>query len=522
MTFVSAQPSSSILDTLIAGGAAGTYFSGQTLSYSTPAGGGGSAATYGYNVKDYGAIGDGAHVSADTAAVNSILAILQTNSDFRGGTIKFPKGFYNFHNEIACSAYAAGSVHNIYFEGEGPINTILDFTACASGANGISFNKGGHFGIKNLEIYGAPENGVYVGKGNSGSNYSLQGNFENLRLQGCKTGFRSTNSYEMKASHIWSRDNDVNGFQFDGYHTSLNLNSLTADNNDIGFSFNGITYSNFSTLASDSNVQQGYVFSNITGCVANGIGAESNGKDGVLLTASNAAAVTVASANQDIHGFVINGLAGYNNSLGHSGTYAGLLCAAAINGRKIDFALNGASGLPNGASDVPCIYAATSSSTINCNQQVVNRTLFTAGDFTSTSTGGTVTVNNLDSVGASSGFPASTTWTPTFTGFTATVPTVTATYQKLGKLVHIYIHATTNGTSNATTFTIGNLPFANNGTAVKRPINCTDAGTQNEGMAEIANGSSTLTLTKGNATGGGGWTASGNKSAHVYLSYETA
>jgi hypothetical protein len=51
------------------------------------------------------------------------------------------------------------------------------------------------------------------------------------------------------------------------------------------------------------------------------------------------------------------------------------------------------------------------------------------------------------------------TWLPTYTGFTGTVPTGTETYKVVDDIVYIHRDVSTDGTSNATTFTM-TFPFA--------------------------------------------------------------
>ncbi len=409
-----------------------------------------------YNLKDYGAICDGAHATADTTALTNVMAAMQTNSLLRGGILFIPKGHCNFNNEMAWTAYAAELLHNIYIVGEGPINTVLDFSAVSGSGNGISFNAGGHFGVSDLEIYGAPGNCVYVGKGNSGSSYSLQGSFKNLRLQGCGiNGWRETNTYEMTVSQIWSRNNIVNGFLWDGFHTSLNETGLTADNNAYGFVGNGITYSNFGSMAADSNTNQGYVFSNITATAMNGVGGEQNGKDCFEVLTSNASSVGIPTGSQDVHGLTINGLACYLNSAAGAGSYASMMLLNSGNGRPIDVAINGAIGTPNTVSDVPFIFASTSGA-ITLKRDFVDTSQFTAADFYSLSGGGTAKVNNMATNGAVSlGSSLSLVGQLTSTVSTGTAPFVVASTTQVANLNAATAGSATTATTstNATNLT---------------------------------------------------------------------
>lgn len=348
-----------------------------------------------YNIKtDFGARGDGRHATEDTLAVVTALSAMQKNGLDRGGKLYFPKGHYNINSEMAFLEYATESIHSIFVNGDGCINTVLDFSGCSPGANGISFSSGAHFGVCDVEIFGAPADGIYVGKGSSGSQYSAQGHFENIRIQGCGgNGFRMANAYEITGQNIWSFANSGNGFQFDGFHTSLKFSGLTADNNTIGFVFNGITYSAFEALASDSNTKQGYAFSNITGVSLNGIGGEQNGADMIRIFSSDVSAIGIPSSAQDVHGLVFMGLVGYGNSYGHPGTYASLMLLVSENGRPIEVKILGASGAPNTDSDRPFIFASTGGA-ITLHKELVNVSQYTASDYYSLSGGGAVNVTN--------------------------------------------------------------------------------------------------------------------------------
>ena len=114
-------------------------------------------------------------------------------------------------------------------------------------------------------------------------------------------------------------------------------------------------------------------------------------------------------------------------------------------------------------------------------------------------------------------------WTPTFTGFTATVPTnVVARYFLIGKVCYAHVFMGTAGTSNANTFTVsapfqgaaytqyGTMPFGvDNGT-----------GGAYLGIAVINSSATVFSLAKG--TSYTGWTTSGSKRAYFFITYEVA
>lgn len=125
---------------------------------------------------------------------------------------------------------------------------------------------------------------------------------------------------------------------------------------------------------------------------------------------------------------------------------------------------------------------------------------------------GAVTMQNFAAAG--------TAWTPGYSGFSVVPTGAVASYQKMGKLIVVSYRDTANGTSNAVTYTITGLPFA----AVTQtpPLNVivTDNSVQAAGTVQVAG--TTATMTKGAATGGGGFTASGNKACSGFIiTYET-
>jgi hypothetical protein len=264
------------------------------------------------SVRDYGAICDGAHPVQDTAAFLAAIARLQTNSVFRGGVITIPAApdgtptYCNITSTLAFTAFS--QVHNIWLKGEGPINTVLDFSGATAGTDAITFNAGAHCGVQNLEIFGAQRDGISIQGG------ALLCQFENLRIQGSvRHGYNGVGPFLTKLSQIWSRDNGGNGFII-ASGTSISGDNLIASTNALeGFTIDNLAYSNFSAVGSDAN-RYGYSISNVAGVTFNGMGSESNLRDGCLITASNAQAS--GKSYPDIKGLTINGFLGYNNSTG--------------------------------------------------------------------------------------------------------------------------------------------------------------------------------------------------------------
>lgn len=111
------------------------------------------------------------------------------------------------------------------------------------------------------------------------------------------------------------------------------------------------------------------------------------------------------------------------------------------------------------------------------------------------------------------------TWTPSFTGFSAN-PTCTGRYQRFGTLVIANLDCSAgSGTSNATGFTV-TLPVASKRTLIS-PCSSVSGGTDNGSnvnvRVDLTAASATATLYPNVA---GSWTGSGSKNANFTCVYE--
>ena len=368
------------------------------------------------SVKDFGATGDG--VTDDTAAFLAARDALQTAGPTRGGVIRVPAGQYILSQEWAFTADATEGLHNIYIEGDGAVNTTLNFSTAVAGSNGISFNKGAHFGIKGLQIVNVPQNGVYIGKGNTAADYCLLYRIENVQCQSCGVnGLEGVNTYMGTYEDCWFRNNVAVGAVFTGFHTSLSFKRCYASSNNIGYTLNSVVYSHFDVCSADSNTAQGYACSNLVSVAFTSCGTEDNGAEGWLFFTSDASAVGVPSAAQNVQGVVLESCFALANSTSSPGSFATFLTTASANNRPINIKVIGSSATPGSASDRAFVTSAASG-LIQLNIDSFYYNGFTAADATtgdtllvkqSTSGVATSAALNISSTTQGVGFPAMTT-----------------------------------------------------------------------------------------------------------------
>ena len=347
------------------------------------------------SVTDFGA--DPTYAADSTAAFNAAINYLQLNANYRGGTIHVPRGHYMLSSTLALTAYATGQVHNIYFSGEGPDNTVLDFAMAGIGTDGITFNQGAHFGVENLCIQNAKRDGLSLNIGAYGTaNFSQNFYIRNVRIQACgRYGLLSYNCFMGELSDIWSFSNTSTGIVLGGFHTSLDVRRCWSELNGVdGWDINGVAYSAFTACGADTNTGWGWTFQNCTGVAMNGCGAESNGKDPFYALTQTVSNASIPAQNYGIHGLVFTGCFTTSNSTLGAGTYSSFLGVSTANGIPAEIKINGGIGWPNTVSDVAIVLAGTSGQ-ITLHKELFNDSGFTAADVLS----GSYEVKNLTQAG---------------------------------------------------------------------------------------------------------------------------
>lgn len=272
-----------------------------------------------------------------TAAFVAARDLLDDLTEFRGGTIKIPRGRYKLDASLVFSGIA--DVTNYWLEGDGILNTVLDFSGAPASTDGIVFNGGSQVGVSGLMIDGAPGRGLVLN--DSFASFVSMATIRELRIQNCgAAGVYSKNSYLVTMQDILSAGNGGAGFSFVGNHTSIIADKIYAKNNlDTGVAINGAVYIQVNAQ-SDGNLR-GYALSNIRGGVLSALGTEVNQAEGILLTSSDASATNIFPEYQNIDGLVIQGAYQINNNAtGPVGTNASI-AAITENSRPITFTLIG-------------------------------------------------------------------------------------------------------------------------------------------------------------------------------------
>jgi pectate lyase-like protein len=190
-----------------------------------------------YNVRDYGAMGDGVH--NDTA---SIQAAIDACDNAGGGTVFFPTGHYNETGLVVGSSATASNHHQsyVFLEGSAPHAAVLRYVGSTSGiALKFSGTIGG--GARRLDIVNTVARGTTDGiqtSGAKGVNGTSTNNciFEHVGISGFHNGWHTSANGSPTSSEI----------------TSINLVLSYCDNGFYNDSFNGLNFT-FIQLQTNNN-----------------------------------------------------------------------------------------------------------------------------------------------------------------------------------------------------------------------------------------------------------------------------
>lgn len=308
-----------------------------------------------------------------------ILAAIANLKAAGGGSLRIPAGTYLMPSTIVlepANPAVTGSAINIDITGDGNLSTVLDFSSCQAGSDGVAvLGLAGRFGLRGLTIRGAPRFGINLsGNPTPGpKNYVHRFIIDAVLVeQSGSHGFNFTNTYMGTVSSCESRNNQGRGFSLNGFHTSMKFSRCWAGgdaaypnggNVGSGWVINGATYCSLDACASDWNVM-GYVISNVSGLSINACGCESNRKEGFYVSTSSSAQPILPGLCENINGLTLTSCFALNNSKDQVGGYANLLGASANDGRLLVVSTVGCVSRNFDAAHVATVYSSNQSQII--------------------------------------------------------------------------------------------------------------------------------------------------------------
>lgn len=266
------------------------------------------------SVKDYGAVGDG--VTDDTAAIQAAIEVAKlpyqnaTVASVRSGTVLFPKGRYRITAKITIypgmvilgesqeSTHIVPEHSDDTFYGETPDGSSSTMLRSYSFRDisiiqklGVVPTAGAAIRVRPQTITNNPAL-PSVGSRIDIRNVYIYGTYRGVHATAIQGGFVSLSTVTFCR---------LDGFLFDAYQTTVQINSSWASSNGQsgtgnGWRFEGPSYISLTGVAADSNANYGYYVTNSSeqSCYANrfDVGAEGNDSGGMFLQNQQSAVVT--------------------------------------------------------------------------------------------------------------------------------------------------------------------------------------------------------------------------------------
>ncbi|WP_226502098.1 glycosyl hydrolase family 28-related protein [Pseudomonas sp. MWU16-30317] len=256
-----------------------------------------------YNVKNYGAKGDGS--TDDTAAIQAAIDAAAADG---GGQVYLSSGTYTLSSTAAGSALQLKDFTSLTGDGMG--QTVLKLADGSTGATSVVHGDGDSIGASSLTIDGnrAGNSGTVQGWVSGTSDDVTLSAVEVVNASGDGFDLRSV-GHQFSVSDSVARFNGIAGFHADGQANSYIHDSLAQSNGDAGFDLGG----ELTVLDSDAltNGNDGFVLregesssagtSRIVIDGGSAVGNNSNGVDAVLVHGFQISAM-------DLHGNLYNGI----------------------------------------------------------------------------------------------------------------------------------------------------------------------------------------------------------------------
>lgn len=239
-----------------------------------------------------------------------------------GGKIVVTMGTWNFLTPVLVRTTDVESLSSITIEGRGEQNTVLKATAAMSSVLDVRDGTYCEFVDFSVDGNSLATDGIRVKGEASGETVYSHIRMKDVFVQNCNSvGFRFERGFLIKLNGCRAKGN-VNGFSFEGYHTSSVITGCYALNNSVsGFKIDDMSYSTFTSCAADTNLIA-YNITKIKGVSFVDCGAESNARSMFYFTASAADDGETNSINNGIDCRVLGGFS-YNNDTslgGYGGT----------------------------------------------------------------------------------------------------------------------------------------------------------------------------------------------------------
>lgn len=338
-----------------------------------------------FNVLDFGAKGD--NITNDQPAIqNAINAALAAG----GGTVFIPAGTYKVNSTLTIDpAEAPNSDLAVYIEGSGVDNTRLDFTSATVNTDSIAvIGWSQRFGMSGFTVQNSKKVGININAGATRGSESWVSSFylrDIVVNNSVSDGFKFLQTYLGEFDNLTANNNEGNGFNLQGFHTSMSFRNCYANQYDIplvggtpaGWFINGCVYSSFTSCASDSNAGPGYWISNCAGVVFEACGAESNNQEGFSIRTSNADISSIPAIANGIKGLTFKGCLGVDNGKDDPTLYSNMFNCLTANGIQAYFTIEDCVDSMTHASTYSLVLNAVSGA-ITCN---TSNTFFSADSY---------------------------------------------------------------------------------------------------------------------------------------------